>query len=135
MPTFVYTARDSSGQSVNGSLVAETVAEVSRLLRADGKFPVSVLPEAEADDAPAAMSARGIKIRRSEVIQLSTQLAIMVETGVTITEALDCIAQQSEKPKVKALVEDLAKFVQDGGDVSGALARHPRSFPRLFIAL
>jgi type IV pilus assembly protein PilC len=59
----------------------------------------------------------------------------MVETGVTLSEALDCIAQQCEKPDVKKLIDDVARQVQGGGDFSSALSRHPRSFPRLYIAL
>lgn len=136
MPAFVYTARDSSGQSISGTLVADTVSEVTRMLRADGKYPVSIRREEQGAASTAVqVPSRGLKISRRDVIQLSTQLAIMVETGVTITEALDCIAQQTEKPVVKALLEDLAKYVQDGGDFSSALARHPRSFPRLYITL
>src|SRR5690554_2498332 len=104
MPTFIYTARDSSGQSVNGTLVADSVADVSRMLRADGKFPVSVQLEEDTLDHAPVMTSSGIKVSRAEVIQLSTQLAIMVETGVTITEALDCIAQQTDKPKLKSLI-------------------------------
>ncbi len=134
MPAFVYTARDSSGQPISGVLVADTASDVSRMLRADGKFPVSIkLEEDTTPEQP--ISSRGIKVSRTDVIQLSAQLAIMVETGVTITEALECIAQQTEKPKLKALVEDLAKYVHDGGDFSGALSRHPRSFPQLFVTL
>lgn len=136
MPAFVYTARDSSGQSISGTLVADTVSEVTRMLRADGKYPVSIRREEQGAASTAVqVPSRGLKISRRDVIQLSTQLAVMVETGVTITEALDCIAQQTEKPVVKALLEDLAKYVQDGGDFSSALARHPRSFPRLYITL
>ncbi len=136
MPAFVYTARDSSGQSISGTLVADTVSEVTRMLRADGKYPVSIRREEQGAASTAVqVPSRGLKISRRDVIQLSTQLAIMVETGVTITEALDCIAQQTEKPVVKALLEDLAKCVRDGGDFSSALARHPRSFPRLYITL
>src|SRR5207244_3965572 len=78
---------------------------------------------------------KGIKISRADVIQVATQLAIMVETGVTLTEALECIAAQSEKPKVKALVDDVCRSIQGGTDFSTALSRHERSFPRLFVAL
>jgi type IV pilus assembly protein PilC len=77
----------------------------------------------------------GIKIPRKEVIQMSTQLAIMVETGVTISEALECIAQQSANARMKRLVDDITHQVQSGVDLSVALARHPRSFPVLYIAL
>ena len=60
----------------------------------------------------------------------------MIETGVTLTEALDCIASQVERnPKFKAIVEDLSLQVQGGTDFSAALSKHPRSFPRLYVAL
>jgi type IV pilus assembly protein PilC len=147
MQLFAYTARDASGTALTGTLTADTVADVTRLLRADGKYPVSIKPATEADLAPAnaansptsvpsgPIPASGLRIPRAEVIQLSTQLAIMVETGVTVPEALDCIAAQSSKPLVKKLVEDLSRQVQSGTDFSTALSKHPRSFPRLYVAL
>jgi type IV pilus assembly protein PilC len=54
---------------------------------------------------------------------------------VTLSEALSCIAQQSVKPNVKSLVEHLSKEVESGTDFSTALSHHPRSFPRIYIAL
>jgi type IV pilus assembly protein PilC len=134
MASFSYTARDSSGASISGTLSANTISEVSLMLRNEGKYPISVHPASdEAGEETQTFS--GIKISRNDVIQFSTQLSIMVETGVTIVEALDCIAAQCTKPKVKQLVEDLSMQVQGGTDVSKALARHPRSFPRLYTAL
>jgi len=136
MPAFVYTARDGAGTAVNGTMTAETVQAVSQLLRAEGKYPTAIRPaEASSTEGQTAITARGIKISRNDVIGISQQLSIMIETGVTLTEALDCIAAQTESPPVKKLVEDLSRCVQGGSDFSAALARHPRSFPRLFIAL
>jgi type IV pilus assembly protein PilC len=143
MATFVYTARDDAGAPCSGTLAADTVQEVTQILRRDGKYPTSVRP-ADDDDAGggyASSSGGGyaahedVKISRTEVIQLSTQLAIMLETGVTLIEALDCIAAQQTRPNVKALVEDLSTQVQGGGEFSRALSRHPRSFPRLYVAM
>jgi type II secretory pathway component PulF len=59
----------------------------------------------------------------------------MVETGVTLSEALECISMQAQKPKVKALLDDVVNNVRSGNDLSMALSRHERSFPRLYIAL
>jgi type IV pilus assembly protein PilC len=59
----------------------------------------------------------------------------MVETGVTLSEALECIAQQSDKPRVKALLDDVLRIVHSGSDLSSALSRHESSFPRLYVAL
>ena len=142
MATFVYTARDNVGAPVSGTLVADTVQEVTQILRRDGKYPTSVkhADDADASDGYATSSSGStaeadVKISRADVIQLSTQLAIMLETGVTLIEALDCIAAQHSKPNVKSLVEDLSTQVQGGGDFSSALMRHPRSFPRLYVAM
>ncbi len=139
MPTYAYTARDGSGAALSGTLVANSVNEITQMLRNDGKYPVSIKPAtAVANNAGAAagpISDKGIKISRAEVIQIATQLSIMIETGVTLSEALDCVSMQVNKPKVKRLLDDLTQQVRGGGDFSSALARHPRSFPRLFTAL
>jgi type IV pilus assembly protein PilC len=136
MPTFTYTARDMNGNPSNGSVAAASDVEVTQILRREGKYPTSIRQTDAPTNTPAQPTGRrGIKLARSDVVQLSNQLAIMVETGVTLTEALDCIAQQAEKPKVKAVVDDLVRSVQSGQDLSTALSRHERSFPRLYIAL
>ncbi|MEZ0264378.1 MAG: type II secretion system F family protein [Phycisphaerae bacterium] len=140
MPAFVYTARDSAGLPSSGTLTADSQTHAQQLLRAEGKYPTSIRPAAEANaaEAQAAVTYDGeanVKISRADVIGISHQLAIMVETGVNLVDALDCIATQAEKPNVKKLVADLSTQVQSGKDLSSALARHPRSFPRLFVAL
>ena len=80
-------------------------------------------------------SGGGPRLKRSELVLLSSQLGVMLETGVTISDALECIIQQSDKPHVKAVVERVAAAVGRGEDLSVAVARQPRSFPRVFVAL
>src|SRR4051794_14068440 len=138
MPLFAYTARDSSGAASNGTVEAASIQEVSSMLRSQGKFPTSVTEAAEERESAkrtVAVGSRGIKIPRADLIHFSQQLAIMVETGVTLSDALDCIAQQTVKPHTKALVSDLIDTVRGGTDFSAALQRHPRSFPRLYVSL
>lgn len=136
MQMYAYTARDDRGTPANGTMQGASVAEVMQQLRAAGKYPISIKPVAGREDSPAgAFGSRGIKIARADVIQVSHQLSIMLETGVTLADALECIAQQSEKPGVRKLVQDLETQVHSGTDFSTALARHPRSFPRVFVAL
>jgi type IV pilus assembly protein PilC len=135
MNSFAYTARDAAGRSVSGTLPAANMGEVLQMLRADGKYPVSVRPIDQSSIASGPMSSSGIKIPRADVIQISTQLAIMLETGVTLSEAMECISKQSEKPRVRQVMTDLCEQLQSGSSFSDALARHPRSFPMLYIAL
>ena len=59
------------------------------------------------DEAPPPnIRAARVKVRRDEVIFFTTQLAVMVETGVTLSEALDAIAEQITEPVFKAIVSD-----------------------------
>ncbi|MCS7032639.1 MAG: type II secretion system F family protein [Phycisphaerae bacterium] len=134
MQSFIFSARDESGNPVNGTLSAVDIAEATRLLRADGKYPISIRPAGSQSAADTRRSG-GIRIRRRELIQFSTQLSIMLETGVTLTDALDCIARQARLPRYKALAEDLSLQVRGGVDFSAAISKHPRTFPRLYISL
>jgi type IV pilus assembly protein PilC len=134
MPNFAYTARDAAGNAVSGVIAASGAADVPRLLRAEGKYPTGVRP-AEAASAAGASPRRGFKISRHDLIQISTQLSIMIETGVPISEALECIASQADKPNLTRLVNDVSQQIQNGSSFSAAIARHPRSFPRIYVAL
>jgi type IV pilus assembly protein PilC len=142
MPDYFYTARDQSGGACSGTIVADSVEAVAQALRAEGRYPVIVRPVEEGgsvEETPVrgkwTRGEGGIRITRPEVIQFTVQLSIMVETGVPLSEALQCISMQCDRPNVRRLVEDLSEQVESGQDFSYALARHPRSFPRLFVAL
>jgi type IV pilus assembly protein PilC len=138
MFTFTYTARDANGAASSGTRNAASLEEASQSLRREGLYPVEVRPIEEVArqaSSTADSDDPGIRIPRAEVIQLTTQLAVMVETGVTLREALDCMSGQSDNPPVKRLIEDLSAHVQAGSDFSSALSRHPRSFPKLFVEL
>src|SRR3982750_4749650 len=143
MAIFAYIARDESGKQVNGTLDAASVPEAGQKLRAEGKYPTSIKETWGGGGEDEGSSKRprgvapqsgwfhfggnnGIKISRAEVIQISTQLAIMLETGVTLMDALDCLATQCENAQARRLLDDLSTQVQGGADFSVALTRHPR---------
>ena len=97
-------------------------------------------PKASKNAKPASTNAtppaaKSGKLRRVELIQLSAQLSTMLDTGVTIIDALRCVASQADKPGFKFVVEDVAACVERGEDLSTALAKHPKSFPRVYTAL
>jgi type IV pilus assembly protein PilC len=135
MPTFMFTARDRAGTLFNGSMVADSTAAAVESLRAEGKYPTSLTSAEESAPRRLLSWAPAARLTRKDLLQFATQLAVMVETGVTLSDALDSIASQSHKPPAKKVIEDLCRRVQDGDTFSSALIRHPRSFPRLMVAL
>jgi len=59
----------------------------------------------------------------------------MVDTGITLSAALDSIAEEEDNPKLKDLLLDLKGQVEAGEDLSSALARHPKHFDRTYVSL
>lgn len=113
---------------------APTATATGPVARREVRAPVMTpVGRPEAREAPRIISR--IKAKRDDVIFFTTQLAVMVETGVTLSEALDAIGEQAHQPDMKALVEDLSGQVKSGVPFSAALERHPRSFSRLIVAL
>jgi type II secretory pathway component PulF len=133
MPSFTYSARDQAGVALTGILVAESLAHAGQLIRAEGKYPTSIRPTGGVEGGK--LCAGALRMSRKDLIHVSTQLSIMIDTGVTLSESLECIASQSEKPNVKKIVQEVCHEVQAGSDFSSALQKHPRAFPRMFIAL
>lgn len=143
MATFQYIARDGRGTPANGFVNAASIDEAGRMLRGEGKFVVRLTPVREADAqaahavAPSANSGgiMGTGIRRGEVILFAQQLAVMLETGVPISEALECCSSQSANPRFRAVLKEVTDHVQGGGELSLALRRHPRVFPVVMTSL
>ncbi len=135
MANFKYKARDGRGELVTGVLGAASVEEAGRLLRGDGKFIVKI--EKAKDPSANTQNTGNVngKIRRAEVITFAHQLAVMVETGVPISEALECVAQQSDNESFRAVLKDISDKVQAGNDLSGALRAHKKVFPPVMTSL
>ncbi|MGA2229957.1 MAG: type II secretion system F family protein [Tepidisphaeraceae bacterium] len=135
MPNFVFTARDGSGTLSTGQMAADSISAAVEALRADGKYPTSLVPAEEAAPRKEWLTFMRPRLSRKDVLQFATQIQVMVETGVTLSEALESIATQSAKPAVREIVGDVYDRVQKGETFSSALSRHPRSFPRMMVTL
>jgi len=134
MPRYAYQVRDRTGRTESGVLAAEDLLDATRGFRRDGKIVVSMREETAAVSNARRPARRG-KVKKDEIIYFATQLAVMVDTGVPLSEALDAIADAAEEPAFQAVVSDLAEQVKGGIEFSKALERHPKQFSPLFVAL
>ncbi|MFA6133698.1 MAG: type II secretion system F family protein [Phycisphaerae bacterium] len=133
---FKFQARDNAGQSVAGVLTANDLADASRLLRRDGKTIVALAPEGRQQIKAKARCAGGkMKVKKDDVIFFCSQLAVMVDTGVPLSDSLDSIVQGSSPGGMRDVICDISEQVKGGSDFSGALEKHPRVFNKLFVAM
>ncbi|MEM6334067.1 MAG: type II secretion system F family protein [Planctomycetota bacterium] len=134
MPDFSYKARVNGGALVDGSIAAPSAEQAAAMLRADGKFVVDITAAAT-KKAASTIRIGGKPMKPKEVITFCHQLGVMLDTGVPISEALDIAVDQAETPTAKTIIQSIASQVQGGGDLSTALAQHPKVFPNIMISL
>ncbi len=137
MARFLYQARDGRGEMASGVVTAGDTNAAAAMLRGEGKFVVKLREVHEQDDDPAVMTVEqhARRVKRTDVIFMSHQLAVMLETGVPISEALACIVEQAANPHFKVVLQQVTDHVQAGGELSVAMRRHGKVFPPVMISL
>jgi len=126
---FHYRARDPLGNVLEGDVDAATLEAATQILRQDG-FQIL-----ELDEESAGFALLQRRITKAEIIYVTSQLAVMVDTGITLAAALQGICEQEENPTLKTLLTELKSAVEGGEDFSAALARHPKYFDKTFVSL
>jgi type IV pilus assembly protein PilC len=86
-------------------------------------------------DAAAAPIFRRLRVKQSELIFFTTQLAMMLDSGVVLSDALDVIGQQSAPCSFKTIIESVAEKVKNGQCFSASLAFYPNAFSPMFISM
>ena len=89
----------------------------------------------EADSRP--VYARRItffdKVSSKELVLFSRQLAILFRSKVSLVEALQTIAKQTEREVFKEKILRLSEEVEGGTAFSNALAQYPEVFSSFYI--
>ncbi len=75
------------------------------------------------------------KVKQAELILFTTQLSVMLDSGVVLSEALDAIAEQAEQGTFKMIIMDVTEVVKSGENFSKALADYPKVFNPMFISM
>ncbi len=75
------------------------------------------------------------KVKRSELILFTTQLAVMLDSGVALSDALDAIAEQAEHGSFKMIIMNVAETIKSGENFSKALVAYPKVFNSMFISM
>jgi len=133
MITFTYTAKDKEDKISTGSIEAGTREDAIRTIQDRGLTPVT-LDEQSKSSIFAALNKIGT-IPLSEKVMFSEELATLVNAGVPISQSLGILEKQTKNVRFQAAINDLAKDVDGGLSLSGALEKHPSVFSPLFVSM
>jgi type IV pilus assembly protein PilC len=81
------------------------------------------------------LRAQHAKVKQAELILFTTQLSVMLDSGVVLSDALDAIAEQSEHGVFKMVITKVAETVKSGENFSKALSNYPKVFSSMFVSM
>ena len=132
MSNYQYKARDGEGKVVAGVMESSSEDKLAEKLRGMGYMPTQIkeaLPEINLEQ----FSERFKRIKPEDIILFSVQLSNMIDAGLTLISSLNIIANQIENKKLRGIVGEMKRDVEGGAAFSEALAKHPKTFSKLFI--
>ena len=129
--TFQYRARDTLGHIVDCQLDAAGAERKLSTLQQLRRQGFQILSIDERDDG--GLFPR--RVTKTEIVYITSQLAVMVDTGITLSTALEGILTQETNPSLRLILADLKSAVEAGDDFSSALAKYPKLFNNTYLAL
>jgi len=132
MASFAYSAITSTGATVTGELNAPDLHAAREQLRLKGLLAQEIEEQEEAASSSSGMF-KAVKPKSLQIF--SRQFATMIEAGLNIVSALVILEDQTDDKVLAEVVTELREDVESGLLLSQALAKHPKVFSRLYIAM
>jgi type IV pilus assembly protein PilC len=134
MATYRYESKSPAGKVTAGVLAAPTLAAAATILRQRGEVILSLAPGEEKGRKTGLLNVSfSFGPSAKDVLNFTSQLAVMIRAGISIRAAIEGIYEQTENPKFKAILAQIKKDVESGKNFSDALTRYPKVFSPLYI--
>jgi type IV pilus assembly protein PilC len=132
MSTYVFKAMDLAGVKARGEVEADSKQAVSDQLKSRGLVVLDIADKHASREINLAFMQ---SVKASELAVFSRQLATMISSGMSILRALYVLEEQTESKFLKETIVAVRKDVEAGLSLSDAMARHPKVFSTLFVAM
>src|SRR6187551_355778 len=133
MAAYSYSAINAEGLQLDGEVHAPDLEAAREQLRVRGLLAEFI------DELPAS-GEEGVrtvfkKVKPKSLQIFSRQFATMIDAGLSVVSALVILEEQTEDKYLSAVLSELRADVEGGLLLSQAMARHPKIFSRLYIAM
>ena len=135
MGAFEFVALDEQGRQRKGMREADTARQIRQQLRDARWTPLEVHEIAQREGGSRERRFVGLRgISATDLALLTRQLATLVRSALPVEEALQAVARQTEKSRIKAILLAVRAKVTEGHSLASGLQSFPRVFPELFRA-
>src|ERR687893_3136068 len=133
MAAYTYSAINASGLELKGEIHAPDRDAAREQLRVRGLLAQDLVELPASGEEGARTVFKKIKPKSLQIF--SRQFATMIDAGLSVVGALVILEEQTEDKYLAAVVKELRADVEGGLLLSQAMARHPKVFSRLYIAM
>lgn len=130
MPDYVYRACDTHGKITEGRDNAESTQLVEERIRRQSLFPISIQEYGKQSNSPTVEEylSRMFKVPKAQLIFFYDQLASLIESGMSIHEALQTLEEQVSNKRLMFALRDIREKVEGGTPFHAALEDHKNIF-------
>jgi type IV pilus assembly protein PilC len=132
MSTYAFKAIDFTGAKASGEVEADSKQVVSDQLKQRGLIVLDIVDKQSSREIELGFLKR---VKANDLAVFSRQLATMISSGMSILRALYVLEEQTESEFLQQTIVAVRKDVEAGLSLSDAMARHPKVFNPLFVAM
>ena len=138
MAVYTWRGRNARGETVQGQLEAMTEGGVADQLMSIGVAPVHIAIAATASDANvdgwlARLSRKPVVLE--DILVFSRQMYTLNKAGVPILRAFAGLQASATKPVMVEILKDIRASLDQGRELSAAMARHIDVFGTFYISM
>ena len=137
MPTFAYSGRTRSGQTVSGEHVADTMDAAINALRREQIMvtridPAKAAAKAEAKEAKPNAPKPGKSVPAKNLAIFTRQFSVMIDAGLPLVQCLEILGRQEPHKNFAAVILKVREDVEAGAALADSMKKHPKTFDGLY---
>jgi type IV pilus assembly protein PilC len=130
---FNYKAKNKEGNIQNGVVVAVDQNKAESLLAENGLVIISLAKEEV--DILEKINPFGKSVNNKELVLFSRQLATLISARVPIIQSLRILQEQITGKYLLSIISDLIASVENGDNLSNAMAKYENVFGNVYVSL
>jgi len=131
MANFKYKARDKFAKLVSGVIASDTNDQAAKKLQEMGYTPISI--QEVRGVMPEEVLKKFRRVKLEEINTFTRQLYSLQKAGLPLLDSLDVIAQQTRNEYFSLIIQQVARDVRGGMNLSESLRRHPKVFDDIYV--
>ena len=135
MASYAYLAINAHGSEITGEVNAPDLAGAREQLRLKGLLAESLREISGSDGEKSSFNFGKAKVKANSLQVFSRQFATMIEAGLNVVGSLVILEHQTDDAALAGVVKQLRSDVEGGLLLSEAMAKHPRVFSGLYVAM